>query len=100
MGPPQGVRERHVSLGLLRPFEERLQLLVLDALVRFEGEGEGLPGPAPPGRHTSRRRKFQTASDMMSTTQQAVQTMKATDGGDCTKNGFPARSVVAPSTSR
>ena len=62
----------------------------------------GLPcsRSATSGNHTSRRRRLQTVRPTMSTTQHAAQTRYPTDGGDCTKNGFPARSVVAPSTSR
>ena len=43
LAAPQGLPERLLPLGVLRPVQERLQLLVLDARLRFAGEGTDIP---------------------------------------------------------
>jgi len=44
-GAPQGMPQRRVPMGVLRPIQERTELLVLDAGVRLPREGAHLPSP-------------------------------------------------------
>jgi hypothetical protein len=50
--------EPGLPVGLLRPFPEQVESLVLDGTVRQPGQGEGLPQPRPvmagPGRKIAR----------------------------------------------
>ena len=49
LGSPEDLPQRHVPVGVLRPLQEWLQLLVLDARVWHQREGAGISSPAAPG---------------------------------------------------